>query len=177
MLGTGCSPISNLTHTMLIEPLQFCDFREEHRTHARHERLAESAWEEFPCYQNGECISPHFARGFKDGFADYLDAGGTGEPPPIPPRSYWRDTSESGGHQAIRDWFAGFRQGAAVARESGYRQFATISLSTSTDDHVWPERQPVAEPLPTPIEPLPLPLSRAGTWRGESPPLNGGPFP
>ena len=184
MLGTGCSPISNLTHTMLIEPLQFCDFREEHRTHARHARRAENAWKDFQCDQRDEWFSPDFVRGFKEGFADYLDAGGTGEPPPIPPRRYWQTKFETArGHQSIQDWFAGFRQGAATAQESGWRHYATVPLSTPTDDQTSPERQgienlPDVEPLPISAEPLATPpLADAGTSPGESPPRNDGDSP
>src|SRR5207253_2309767 len=61
---------------------------------------------------------------------DYLYAGGSGEPPPLPPRYYWKTRYETAeGHQAIADWFAGYRLGAAMAQESGYREWVTIPSS------------------------------------------------
>jgi hypothetical protein len=76
--------------------------------------------------------SVHFARGFKDGYADYLYAGGTGDPPVAPPWRYRKVTYETPqGVQAVEDWFAGFRQGAYAAYTTGYRQFVVVPAAVS----------------------------------------------
>jgi hypothetical protein len=74
--------------------------------------------------------SRDYARGFLKGFEDYVYAGGNGLPPPVPPPRYWGiyyQTPE--GHQAIEDWFAGFRHGTEAARDSGYREQVLVPLS------------------------------------------------
>src|SRR5439155_20779353 len=92
--------------------------------------LAEAAWQEITKANPDPSYSPDYVCGFKDGFADFLYAGGTGEPPPLPPRQYWKIKYETAeGHQAIEDWFAGFRHGASVAQTTGYRQWVTIPSS------------------------------------------------
>ena len=59
-----------------------------------------------------------------------VDFGGCGEPPPVPPRRYWKNAYQTPqGHQAIQDWFAGFRNGASDAEASGWRHFATVPSS------------------------------------------------
>jgi hypothetical protein len=130
VLCTGCSILQNGTRTLITEPWAYCDHSHEHATHSRHLKLAESTWEDLQrCNPTPSC-SPDHAQGFKDGFADYLDAGGNGEPPPLPPRRYWKSNySTPEGHRAIEDWFAGFRHGAAVAARCGYRRFVTVPLA------------------------------------------------
>ena len=66
--------------------------------------------------------------GFSDG--DYLEAGGTGQPPAMPPRRYWKAVYQSPeGRLAVQDWYRGFAYGAEMAKASGYRQLVTIPLS------------------------------------------------
>jgi hypothetical protein len=126
--NAGCRVFCQGARTLVLEPIQYCNKLDRWRTHSRHYRLATFVWEEFACQHSG--LSADFERGFKDGFTDYLDFGGTGEPPPLPPRMYWKDDYQSlAGHVAIEDWFAGFRQGAAEAQASGWRDFATVPSS------------------------------------------------
>jgi hypothetical protein len=99
---------------------------------ARDRRLAAAAWNEVQESVPEGVYSTDYARGFKDGYADYLYAGGTGEPPLLPPKHYWGVGYETpDGVQAIQEWFAGYRHGAAAAEQSGYRQVVTIPLSSS----------------------------------------------
>ncbi|MCA9140185.1 MAG: hypothetical protein KDB00_25610 [Planctomycetales bacterium] len=86
--------------------------------------------------QSDDYVSPPFSidheRGFEDGFVDYLVYGGTGNPPPLPPRRYWwSDCGGVNGCNAIQEWFKGFEHGAAVAKASGCRQCVTVPLSDS----------------------------------------------
>jgi hypothetical protein len=155
----GCGPISYATRTLVVEPVHYCltadNIVETHRNY----RLAEEAWKEIMNAESEHPYSADYAAGFKDGFADYLYAGGTTEPPPLPPRHYWKARYETPeGHQAIEDWFAGFRVGVSVAQQSGIRQWVTIpsSLSSRNAISAGSDTAPPAEmslPLPRKIAP------------------------
>jgi hypothetical protein len=130
-MNVGCGPFAYATRVLVVEPIHYCrtadDILERHRNY----KLAEDTWQALAHADPGQPYSPDYVTGFKDGFADYLQAGGSGEPPPLPPRHYWKMAYETPqGHQAIEDWFAGFRLGAALARESGYREWVTIPSSS-----------------------------------------------
>jgi hypothetical protein len=129
-LSIGCGPLALATHILVVEPIQYCKTADDVLERRRNYKFAEEKWHEFAQANPAHPSSPDYVNGFMDGFADYLYAGGTGEPPPLPPRQYWRITYETPeGHQAMEDWFAGFRHGAAVARGSGYRELVTIPSS------------------------------------------------
>lgn len=154
----GCSLVENGYRTLFCEPWEFCGDANEHHAHARHLRMACDAWRDVQQCNEGQPFSRDYAIGFKDGYTDYLDAGGNGEPPPLPPRTYWTEHYETPeGHQAIQDWFAGFRHGAAVARQSGCRHFATVPSSVPGCPYPAMESVP-----PPPTEPL---TSRTTTTR------------
>ena len=107
------------------------DYHDEHQAHllAEHTNaLAEEAW--LSAVGPGNCPSVHYERGFKEGFADYLQFGGTGNPPPLPPRDYWqREYQTPVGQQLINDWFAGFHLGAETAKLSGHREQITVPVA------------------------------------------------
>ncbi len=87
-------------------------------------------WDEI-CTRDGDVYSRHYRRGFFDGFKDFMDAGGSGDPPTLPPRSYWRIYYQNPeGHEAIQDWFEGWRHGASIARASGVRDYVTLPVSS-----------------------------------------------
>jgi hypothetical protein len=89
---------------------------------------AEKSWIEYRD-ANGKCTSDAFHRGFVEGFVDYVQAGGTGEPPYLPPFRYRLTPFRTPeGIAAIEDWYAGFRQGAAIAKESGLRELNYVPL-------------------------------------------------
>lgn len=130
-VSSGCTASHNFTRTLFVEPLQYCGYFDEHHTHSRHCRLAKEAWHRIRQKNPRKRFSKDYACGFREGYTDFLDAGGTGQPPPLPPRRYWKDSyATPPGRQAVQDWFAGFRHGAAMARASGARQFAMVPLST-----------------------------------------------
>jgi hypothetical protein len=133
LTGIGCGPFALATRTLIIEPIQYCKTVDDISERRRDYKLAEEAWQVVAQGNPGHPFSPDYVSGFENGFADYLYAGGTGEPPPLPPRQYWRITYETPqGHEAMQDWFAGFRLGAAVARQSGFREGVTIPSSFRT---------------------------------------------
>ncbi len=127
----GCSPITNTVRTLIIEPGEYCLRVESRAERKRDDALALVAWNEHLASCPDSEFTESFERGFKEGFADYLYAGGSGNPPPVPPRCYWGPKYETPeGHMAVEDWFAGFRLGSALAVSSGYRNLVTIPAST-----------------------------------------------
>ena len=164
----GCrGPVELAWNTIVVEPALFCVGRDMAVMHSRHYRLATTAWQEIADGQPGPMCSDDYECGFKDGFADYLDAGGSCEPPTLPPRRYWRSCYRTPeGHRAIQDWFAGFRYGAACARDSGLRHFAVIPSSALIAPP--PGHLPLPETMPPPQEIIPAPMPS----RGELPAVN-----
>jgi hypothetical protein len=89
---------------------------------------AEKSWDQF-CHSSGLSFRDPYHRGFVEGFIDYVQAGGNGEPPYLPPFRYRATPFRSAENaSAIEDWYAGFRHGAAVAKESGLRELNYVPL-------------------------------------------------
>jgi hypothetical protein len=92
--------------------------------------LAERAWQAVRKSNPGISYSVYYARGFRDGYVDYLDNGGDGEPPLVAPACYYHAIYHTpAGHRAVDDWFDGFRHGAALAKASGYREHIVVAVS------------------------------------------------
>jgi hypothetical protein len=125
------------------------------------------------------CQSIEYKRGFEDGFSDYLYAGGTGEPPPVPPRRLWNlDYRTPAGQNAVQNWFAGFRRGAGAARDAGYRRIVTVPASVAMNqEHATVVPIPAADPPmpaadqevkePSPFEEIPSPVPVESKGRPE----------
>jgi hypothetical protein len=162
---SGCSLVGNGVRTLVIEPLQYPDLDDCQSCSRNHARAA-AALSAYQC-QNAGCYSDDFVWGFKRGYVDYLDNGGTGQPPPLPPRHYWKlkyQTPE--GYHAIQEWLSGFQQGVEVAKASGFREHivvpvmsppyaAVIKSEVVALPHDGPaglEAYPVPAPLATPAE-------------------------
>jgi hypothetical protein len=149
-LAPGCSLVGTATDTVTSESRRYL---EDCAEAVRDRRWAAQAWEDARAAAPPGTYSEDHADGFKAGFADHLRAGGTGEPPPLPPKRYWGlryQTPE--GSAAIQDWFAGFRHGAAVARDGGYRRWVTFAPPQSSP----PGLAPVSA-VPEPVPPAELP--------------------
>lgn len=126
-LVLGCGGLYSIGTRNLCNEAKL--IQDEHREHLHACSLANDAWRSVQANCPGRAYSADYARGFKAGFVDYLYAGGCGEPPALPPKCYRHFHAESAhGVQALQDWYAGFRHGAAVAKESGLRQFVVVSL-------------------------------------------------
>jgi hypothetical protein len=141
--STGCAVIAGGAHNACFETTYYLD---DCLATIRHRKLAEEAWNNYcASTMNGEW-SQDYADGFIAGFVDYLDAGGGGEPPPFPPSWYWKSRYQTAeGYKAIEDWYAGFRDGAGLARDSGYRQWLILPFSTPAGA---PPPLPLMEPAP-----------------------------
>jgi hypothetical protein len=163
----GCSPLGHAARTSIIEPLVCSRYVNEVEDCTHDYQLAKEALARYQADHPEKAYSPDFCLGFKKGYADYLYAGGKGNPPPVPPRCYWNSKYESiEGHQAIGDWFAGFREGAAVAKQSGLRDLVTVppsvglapSFPPPLPSHPAPALSLPASPEPDPVLPQPRPV-------------------
>lgn len=130
LLSTGCGVTKQLAINTVWDPLHWDRYSDSIGRHLRDKTHAEEAWDEI-CLRDGDVYSRHYRRGFEEGFRDFMDDGGTGDPPVLPPRTYWRVYYQNPeGQQAVQDWFDGFRHGASVARASGMRNYVTVPLSS-----------------------------------------------
>lgn len=149
-LSCGCGLIKNATRNLVHEPaMRAGECQESHRDSS----MAADVWRQIESASPGQEHSPHYVKGFKDGFADYLYSGGTGAPPAVPPwhlRTYKYQNPE--GHRAVQEWYAGFADGAAVAAQSGYRQWVTVASSAPPphDGRLPAEMFAPGAPLPMP---------------------------
>jgi len=135
----GCSVCQQARRTVIEEPLQYSSKGDRERSLATYRLWAESAWrqERAACATFPE--SEGYSLGFRDGFVDYIYAGGNGEPPPVPPRKFWNvEWRSPAGHAAAADWFAGYRHGAQVARDGGHRREAVVHSSLESFGHEGP---------------------------------------
>jgi hypothetical protein len=156
MVGPGCQLYHNAAHNLVNAPAEVVD-RACYRARLRKQAKAEleSIGAAKPRHA-GEA----YRDGFVDGYADFLEFGGTGEPPPIPPPRYrrFKDLTPEG-QAEMADWFEGFRHGAAVARDqSAGRAELTVPVQGGVDAAI-PVR--VEAPVPEPL-PMPRPLSDFG---------------
>jgi hypothetical protein len=136
------------------------------------EQAALAAWKEACQLAPEAAISRDYKDGFIEGYVDYLDAGGTGEPPAMPPFRYQLHHYQSvPGRLAVQDWFAGFRHGASLAKASGLREIILVPVSNVPCDPP-PVRMYTPRPRgsqqdgksgelflvpPTPVDTLPAP--------------------
>jgi hypothetical protein len=144
----GCAPLWQSARTSLVQPFIYRRISTDYHECRRNRELADEAWGSFFSKHPTLEYSKDFECGFKEGFSDYLYSGGTGAPPPVPPRCYWNYKYETPeGHKAAQNWFAGFRAGAESARESGYRKLVLVATSTCI-----PTSGTQMSPLPSPSQ-------------------------
>ena len=127
---TGCHLANNAVHNLTYEAkLATAEIQE----HCNYEKLARSSWEAVRANEDCRGFPKDYAEGFKDGFVDYLQFGGSGRPPFVPPKRYWGPRYRTpAGYRAIEDWYAGFRYGVEAAHHSGYRQWVTLPSAHTT---------------------------------------------
>ena len=127
---SGCTVCRHAKRTLLDEPAEFSARRDRRRSIDLYREWAEYEWQQCAGRCGDGVDGGEFGAGFRDGFVDYVYAGGDGAPPPLPPRKFWNVAHRNpAGHAASHDWFAGYRQGAAAARDGGYRQQAIVQSS------------------------------------------------
>lgn len=115
---------------MVVEPFQFCNRKDFVSTNELNRRLAKNAWREIKLQFPEGAATADYVDGFYDGFADFLNYGGNGLPPVLPPRRYWQAKQRLAANRlAAQKWLDGFAHGAAVARQSGLREAGTVPIS------------------------------------------------
>src|SRR5262249_32778353 len=88
--GSGCCGTYYLAlRTLVIEPAEYCFRIGGHRSRDMYREWAEIALREETGCGAATMGGPDYAEGFEEGFVEYIYGGGTGEPPPVPPRKYW----------------------------------------------------------------------------------------
>lgn len=173
--GPGCALIEDSCHNIangVKTPI------EEHREKARNREWAEAAWRQLVCSSGGPGRAPYsedYADGFKQGFAEYLYRGGDGEPPLVAPKRYrdFRYQNEAG-YRAVEDWFAGYRHGVTMARDSGARKWIVGPSSLLPDAGGMappPEGPPPLQERPRFDTPLPQPVPESKIEEIPIPPL------
>jgi hypothetical protein len=155
LFGMGCTFVPNIERNIIVEPARFCN---DEKLFKRSRQQAAEAWNELLSqYPEAGEYSCHYHDGFVEGFADYLNFGGKGEPPNVPPPRYRRAKyATPEGYRAIEEWFMGFRHGAATAHASGLRQLVTLPT--------------VIPPDPYAVDTNPTDPGEADTLPGNAPP-------
>jgi hypothetical protein len=159
IMSAGCTVCHQTKRTICDEPLRFSELKDRKRSLRAYRDWAARVWKAEVAACGTGAYSDDYARGFSDGFSDFCYAGGSGEPPPIPPREFWNLSARSpDGHAAADDWFAGYRHGARAAREGGYRDRAIVhsSLIYPEMGEFAPALDPAAD-TPEDLGPPPMP--------------------
>ena len=130
LVSSGCTVCQNAMRTMYHEPAAYSWKHDRRRSVEAYRQWADQAWLE-ESRMDPELPAPaDYVMGFRDGFVDYVYAGGSGEPPPVPPRYFWNVVLRTpDGKQRADQWFAGYRHGALVARDGGYRELGRVHSS------------------------------------------------
>ena len=89
MVVSGCTVCENAMRTMKHEPAAFSWKHDRPRSTEVYEQWAERVWGEESANCPELAAERDYYLGFRDGFVDYIWAGGNGEPPPVPPRYLW----------------------------------------------------------------------------------------
>jgi hypothetical protein len=161
---TGCNLAYYAGHNLANESVSRVD---EHRLAHRLKAEAKAAWWEVCRQHSTRTFSNEFAEGFVEGYADYLEHGGTPRPPTVPPPRFRRSGYLSPeGHVLIKDYLTGFQYGAEVACATGRRQFLTVPVLVSEDTPEPPlsiTKVPAPPDAPSQLMPPPIPLAPAPT--------------
>ncbi|MCA9185945.1 MAG: hypothetical protein R3E01_25810 [Pirellulaceae bacterium] len=145
-LGSGCRLFDAAWRTTVVEPIQYSrnayeKFSRRHFTELAEFALAQAKSEARAELDRYDCepYSADYEAGFVDGYVDYLEAGGSGIPSPMPPRRYWRAKYQNPeGFQRVEEWVQGFQHGAAAAKTSHYRSYVVIPVKDAVATNTIP---------------------------------------
>lgn len=192
--SVGCNLARLASHNIVNEPLV------NHTQHVIHRDLrheANATWREVRTQYPRRAFTAEFRDGFTDGYVDYLDRGGNGSIPAVPPNKYVRHaryfTEE--GQCRVKDYFLGFKYGQEIAIATGKRQFLTVPVLLPQQGDCPPAftiipapgavpsgelRQPTPVPIPTPPPaptPVPTPQRFPNPAAKGEPPVAASPAP
>ncbi len=175
-----CSPCFLAGRTLIGEPSRYSVRVDRKRSLTLYRTWAEQHWQQEAGSCASDCpLTADYHAGFVTGFVDYVYAGGSGEPSPVPPREYWKVSQSSPqGKQRVNQWFAGYRHGARLAHEGGYREAGTIqlSLAESSENVPWEPTSGETATATTPQEEsLPTPKTENQPANRPTPPLRSRP--
>jgi hypothetical protein len=182
VLVCGCQVIGDAVHNLAFET---CLCTDNVVAKAYYEKMATATLSKWQATHRAPKNAQDFSHGFKDGFADYMESGGPGGAPPVPPQRYWMTAYQTpAGRQATEAWFAGFKEGAAAAKAMGARNLVVIPVKCDPPGPPGPPGPPVLGPgelLPgTPVSqpegppaPTELPSPRLAPQAPAGPPLGG----
>ncbi|HEX3314257.1 MAG TPA: hypothetical protein VHR72_05155 [Gemmataceae bacterium] len=126
LAGAGCSYLPYALPDIgssLANPVH--DFWFRHKLDV----AADEAWRKVVDHCGGRPLSSGYAEGFHTGYVDYVEGGGDGIPPTTPPYCLRCDVLRSPDRQQlIVDYYAGYKQGADVARFEGLRELVVVPL-------------------------------------------------
>jgi hypothetical protein len=127
LLTSGCQLAWDSTRNLIFETC-LCTDTISSKIHYRFS--ANEAWKEYSSAHPEQTASVDFVKGFKAGYADYLENGGAVCAPPAPPLKYWKIKYQNAeGRAATAQWSAGFREGAGAAKASGARNFIVLPIN------------------------------------------------
>ncbi len=174
--AAGCQLVATGTHNLLYD-LKLCT--DQSAEHVHDCQLAKKIWTDIVASCPEGTYSKDYAQGFKDGFVDYIEGGGSGDPPPFPPAHYRCSAYHTfEGHKAVDDWFGGWRHGAAMAKQTGRRELVMTPVVIAPPDagHIEPPGVPVPPGLPGPVIGPPMPtVLPPGSMAPPAPPEQLGP--
>jgi hypothetical protein len=180
--GFGCSIAETATRNIVNEPLL---------THSeiavtrdlRHE--AKATWREIRKQYPRRAFTAEFHEGFLDGYVDYLDKGGNGSLPAVPPSKYVRHKKyfTENGQCLLKDYFLGFKYGQEIAIATGKRQFLTVPVLLPQEQSGPPSFTVASQPNRVPpqsealMPPMPLPGANTPPVPTPAPPPGPAPIP
>ncbi len=133
------------------------------------------AWHEFDCCQD-ECFTCDYQSGWKAGYYDVI-TGGTGCPPVIAPKRYWKPPVVFE-HDPCRrnDWYCGFQDGAACAKcQPDYHYLQTFMPPAASCQTRCVSHSNVAPPQQFPVEHLAAPVAPESGSPAPTPPVEQAP--
>ena len=109
--AAGCNIAHNAARNIINEPHVVWT---QHAIKHDLKQAAKAAWEasRFECPEHAD--SAAFRDGFIDGYVDYLDRGGNGSMPAVPPAKYTRHKEyfTENGQCLVKEYFFGFKHGS-----------------------------------------------------------------
>lgn len=111
------------------------------------EFCSEIAWRRWNDMFKDQPYQHDFATGFRSAYVDMIN-GGSGEPPVLPPRGYWRHCYRSArGRERANAWFLGYRFGAISAEQDGAGNWYELPINLHPEDLPEDERALYSDPI------------------------------